>query len=169
MVTPCEHVLGNNKNSSCQVANTRHPSTPPEDLAGLEKTPPLLTNTIATISPRSLAPAMQKHLSAVSQMVAKIVATRADYEVTRQVINRKNPAEDSDWDRKVEALRYKIELAVAAAVRMRFSHDNLKCPTSALPGAVEITQSTLGCNPTSIGLKPQKALFDAIQLHQSKT
>lgn len=54
----------------------------------------------------SLAPAMQKHLSAVAQMVAKIVATRADYEVTRQAVNRKNPAEDSDWDRKVDALRY---------------------------------------------------------------
>lgn len=49
---------------------------------------------------------MQKHLSAVSQMVAKIIATRADYEVTRQAINRKNPAEDSDWDKKVDALRY---------------------------------------------------------------
>ena len=49
---------------------------------------------------------MQKHLSAVSQMVAKIVATRADYEVTRQAVNRKNPAEDTDWDRKVDALRY---------------------------------------------------------------
>eukprot|EP00903_Cladosiphon_okamuranus_P010191 g9650.t1 len=58
--------------------------------------------------PFSLAPAMQKHLSAVSQMMAKIVATRADYEVTRQAINRKNPAEDSDWDRKVDALRLRF-------------------------------------------------------------
>lgn len=59
---------------------------------------------------------MQKHLSAVSQMVAKIVATRADYEVTRQAVNRKNPAEDSDWDRKVEALRYtSCRVAAAAA------------------------------------------------------
>lgn len=48
---------------------------------------------------------MQKHLSAVSQMVAKIIATRADYEVTRQAINRKDPSEDSDWDNKVDALR----------------------------------------------------------------
>eukprot|EP00752_Nemacystus_decipiens_P016768 g15005.t1 len=55
--------------------------------------------------PFSLSPAMQKHLSAVAQMVAKIMATRADYEVTRQAVNRKNPAEDTDWDRKVDALR----------------------------------------------------------------
>lgn len=53
----------------------------------------------------SLSPGMQKHLSAVSQMVAKIIATRADYEVTRQAINRKDPSEDSDWDNKVDALR----------------------------------------------------------------
>ncbi|CAN0150297.1 unnamed protein product, partial [Ectocarpus sp. 4 AP-2014] len=58
--------------------------------------------------PFSLGPAMQKHLSAVSQMVAKIVATRADYEVTRQAVNRKNPGEDSDWDRKVEELRIRF-------------------------------------------------------------
>lgn len=48
---------------------------------------------------------MQKHLSAVSQMVAKIVATRADYEVTRQALNKENPADESDWDSKVENLR----------------------------------------------------------------
>lgn len=54
---------------------------------------------------RSLSPATQKHLSAVSQMVAKIMATRADYEVTRQAVNRKNPGEESDWDRKVDMLR----------------------------------------------------------------
>ncbi|CAM9153187.1 unnamed protein product, partial [Hapterophycus canaliculatus] len=53
----------------------------------------------------SLSPATQKHLSAVSQMVAKIMATRADYEVTRQAVNRKNPGEDTDWDRKVDMLR----------------------------------------------------------------
>lgn len=64
-----------------------------------------VTSTSAVLVPLSLGPAMQKHLSAVSQMVAKIVATRADYEVTRQAVNRKNPGEDSDWDRKVEALR----------------------------------------------------------------
>ncbi|CAM9223121.1 unnamed protein product, partial [Ectocarpus sp. 6 AP-2014] len=58
--------------------------------------------------PFSLGPAMQKHVSAVSQMVAKIVATRADYEVTRQAVNRKNPGEDSDWDRKVEELRIRF-------------------------------------------------------------
>lgn len=58
------------------------------------------------IFPVSLSPAIQKHLSAVSQMVAKNIATRADYEVTRQAVSRKNPAEDGDWDRKVEMLRY---------------------------------------------------------------
>ncbi|CAB1118783.1 unnamed protein product [Ectocarpus sp. CCAP 1310/34] len=62
----------------------------------------------AVCVPLSLSPAMQKHLSAVSQMVAKIVATRADYEVTRQAVNRKNPGEDSDWDRKVEELRIRF-------------------------------------------------------------
>lgn len=55
--------------------------------------------------PVSLSPAIQKHLSAVSQMVSKNIATRADYEVTRQAVGRKNPAEDGDWDRKVEMLR----------------------------------------------------------------
>lgn len=54
-------------------------------------------------------------------MVAKIVATRADYEVTRQAVNRKNPAEDTDWDRKVDALRCAhthelVAVAAAAAV-----------------------------------------------------
>lgn len=39
-------------------------------------------------------------------MVGKIIATQADYEVTRQAVNRKNPAEDSDWDSKVEMLRF---------------------------------------------------------------
>ena len=55
--------------------------------------------------PVSLSPPVQKHLSAVSQMVAKNIATRADYEVTRQAVIRKNPAEDGEWDRKVEMLR----------------------------------------------------------------
>lgn len=62
---------------------------------------------------------MQKHLSAVSQMVAKIVATRADYEVTRQAVNRKNPGEDSDWDRKVEELRYALIKRLHAVVLYR--------------------------------------------------
>lgn len=63
---------------------------------------------------------MQKHLSAVSQMVAKMVATRADYEVTRQAINRKNPAEDTDWDRKVDALRCVHELAIGCICARSF-------------------------------------------------
>lgn len=50
---------------------------------------------------------MLKQLSAVSQMMAKIIATRADYEVTRQAASRKNPADEgSDWDQKVESLRF---------------------------------------------------------------
>lgn len=61
---------------------------------------------------------MQKHLSAVSQMVAKIMATRADYEVTRQAVNRKNPSEDSGWDQKVDALRYVHEFSFAAVAQV---------------------------------------------------
>eukprot|EP00904_Undaria_pinnatifida_P003118 jgi/Undpi1/12807/HiC_scaffold_7.g02474.m1 len=81
-----------------EVQNRRHVQVLGGHLAELEGA--------ATFSePFSLSPSVQKHLSAVSQMVSKNIATRADYEITRQAVNRKNPAEDSDWDSRVEMLR----------------------------------------------------------------
>lgn len=57
-----------------------------------------------------MSPSLQRHLSAVSQMVSKIIATRADYEVTRQAVTRRNPADDNDWDYKVESLRFESSM-----------------------------------------------------------
>jgi hypothetical protein len=55
--------------------------------------------------PFSMAMDEQKSLAGVCQMVAKLIATKADFEITRQAMVKKNPADVTDWDARIESLR----------------------------------------------------------------
>ena len=70
----------------------------------LSKECTILEEAVQSNKPQNLPPHLQRYLAGNTQRIAKLLATKADFEVIRRIVVHSDPA-SFDWDAEVTALR----------------------------------------------------------------